>query len=262
MAPLSKLDAWTIVERTTKETAKEAVGLDLRELALNDVDEIGVCSSLQVVLLSANLFQQLSPNAFFQCTRLKKLDLARNGITALPDRNIWGQLRELVVLYLHDNQLASLHALGELVGLPLILRLKAYDNPLAKHPSYRHYCVNSLISLRALDLHVVSDEELIEGATFPPSLRTKCPAASLPIFAPPPPQHLPAPATDQALLAELRTELRELNRTHARLSPVLKLQSAARSIVQSVPSPRGRTAGTPRPDRRRADARAWPVAPR
>ena len=231
MAPLSKLDAWTIVERTTKETAKEAVGLDLRELALNDVDEIGVCSSLQVVLLSANLFQQLSPNAFFQCTRLKKLDLARNGITALPDRNIWGQLRELVVLYLHDNQLASLHALGELVGLPLILRLTAYDNPLAKHPSYRHYCVNSLISLRALDLHVVSDEELIEGATFPPSLRTKCPAASLPIFAPPPPQHLPAPATDQALLAELRTELRELNRTHARLSPVLKLQSAARSIV-------------------------------
>ena len=99
--PLSKLDAWTIVERTTKETAKEAVGLDLRELALNDVDEIGVCSSLQVVLLSANLFQQLSPNAFFQCTRLKKLDLARNGITALPDRNVWGQLRELVVLYLH-----------------------------------------------------------------------------------------------------------------------------------------------------------------
>ncbi len=229
-APLSKLDAWTIVERTTKETAKEALGLDLRELALQDVDEIGVCSVLQVALLSANLFTTLGTNGLFQCSRLKKLDLARNGLTSLPERDTWGQLRELVVLYLHDNQLASLHTIGELVGLPSLVRLTAFDNPLAKHPSYRHYCVNSLLSLKALDVHVVSDEELIEGAAFPPSLSTKCPAASLPVVAPPPQQQLPAPATDEALLVELRTELRELNHTHARLSPVLRLQAAARRI--------------------------------
>lgn len=229
-APLAKLDAWTIVERTSKAEASEAIGLDLRELALQDIDEIGVCTELKVALLSSNLFEQLSVRGFFQCSRLRKLDLSRNGLTALPDRDTWAKLRELVVLYLHDNELASLHSVGELATLPSLVRITLFENPLAKHPSYRHYCVNSLLALKALDLHVVSDEELIEGAVFPESLATKCPAGALPIFEPPPPQSMQKPPTDESLLRELRVELQALNHTHARVSPVLKLQSAARRL--------------------------------
>ena len=40
-APLSKLDAWTIVERTSKDEASDAVGLDLRDLALQDIARCG-----------------------------------------------------------------------------------------------------------------------------------------------------------------------------------------------------------------------------
>ena len=41
------------------------------------------------------------------------------------------------------------------------------------------------MALRALDLHVISDEELIEGASFSAASGTKCPASELPLFAPP-----------------------------------------------------------------------------
>ena len=54
-----------------------------------------------------------------------------------------------------------------LLKLPKLLRVTLFDNPLATHPNYRHFLVNSIFSLRALDLHVISDEELIEGAHFP-----------------------------------------------------------------------------------------------
>ena len=40
-AVLAKLDTWTIVERTSKQEASFALGLDLRELGLQDVDELG-----------------------------------------------------------------------------------------------------------------------------------------------------------------------------------------------------------------------------
>ena len=228
-ATLSKLDAWTIVERTSKEEAGLALGLDLRELALQDIDEISSCRSLRVALLSANLFTGLGLGVF-ACTRLRKLDLAKNGLTSLPTRDDWAKLPLLQILYLHENQLASLHSVGELVGLVALVRLTLFDNPLSRHPSYRHYCVNSLLPLRALDLHVISDEELIEGAHFSPNLATKCPAASLPLFQPPPPTQLTVPPRDEELEREVRRELAALNHTHARLSPVLKLQAVARRI--------------------------------
>ena len=66
MAPtmLAKLDSWTIIERTSKEEAAMALGLDLRELALQDIDEIGTCSTLASLLLSANLLTELTQSLF------------------------------------------------------------------------------------------------------------------------------------------------------------------------------------------------------
>merc|ERR1712185_174846 len=107
------------------------------------------------------------PDPLLHCSRLLKLDLSSNGITALPKREEWARLPELQVLYLHGNQLGSLKVAGRLSALEKLLRVTLFDNPLATHPNYRHFLVNSIFSLRALDLHVISDEELIEGAQFP-----------------------------------------------------------------------------------------------
>lgn len=41
-----------------------------------------------------------------------------------------------------------------------------YDTPLSLKRNYRHHVVNSIWSLKALDHHVVSDEEIIEDAMF------------------------------------------------------------------------------------------------
>ena len=232
-APQAKLDPWSIVGRTSAAEAHLAVALDLRELALQDIEEIATCRALRVCLLGANLLSQVG-SAIFNCRRLQKLDLSGNGLTTLPPKTDWANLSDLLILYLHDNHLAALPAAGELIGCAMLLRLTLYGNPLAKHPSYRHYCVNTLISLRALDLHVISDEELIEGATFSDSFGTKCVASELPVFAPPlaPPEGQGAAGpepNDTALLANVQQEIRALNAAHARLSPVLRLQAAARA---------------------------------
>ena len=178
-APQAKLDTWSIVGRTSAAEAHLATALDLRDLSLQDVEEIVSCKALRVCLLGSNLLSQVGM-ALFSCRRLRKLDLSNNGLTTLPPKEHWAKLDELQILYLHDNQMAALPAAGELIGCPMLLRLTLHGNPLSRHPSYRHYCVNTLITLKALDLHVISDEELIEGATFSETFGTKCVASELP----------------------------------------------------------------------------------
>ena len=158
-------DTWSIVGRTSAAEAHLATALDLRDLSLQDVEEIVSCKALRVCLLGSNLLSQVGM-ALFSCRRLRKLDLSNNGLTTLPPKEHWAKLDELQILYLHDNQMAALPAAGELIGCPMLLRLTLHGNPLSRHPSYRHYCVNTLITLKALDLHVISDEELIERHLF------------------------------------------------------------------------------------------------
>ena len=125
-----------------------------------------------------------------------------------PRDELRGRLPALQVLYLHGNQLATLKAAGALAFLPALLRLTLHDNPLATHPNYRHFLVNSILSLRALDLHVISDEELIEGAHFPARFGALGDAAALPLF------HQGARvagAAEAALVRELESEIAALN---------------------------------------------------
>ena len=57
--PLARLDSFTVVSRTAYAEAHQAIALDLRELALQDVEEIAVCRGLRFALLSSNLITQL-----------------------------------------------------------------------------------------------------------------------------------------------------------------------------------------------------------
>ena len=131
MSNISRLDAWTIVQRTSQPEAHLALALDLREVALQDVEEIATCRSLRVALLSSNLLTQVG-KGLFACRQLRKLDLARNGLTTLPLQDEWMQLGELTVLYLHDNQIQDVGALvapGEGV-LPALKELHLDKNNL------------------------------------------------------------------------------------------------------------------------------------
>ena len=80
---LARLDAWTLVAKTSAAEAHLAGALDLRDLALQDIEEIANCKALQVALLAQNLLSQLS-SAVFSCRRLRKLDGSRNGLSGLP----------------------------------------------------------------------------------------------------------------------------------------------------------------------------------
>jgi hypothetical protein len=44
--------------------------------------------------------------------------------------------------------------------------LTLHDTPMSLQRHYRHHAVNTIRTLRALDRHLVSDEEIIEDATF------------------------------------------------------------------------------------------------
>lgn len=61
--------------------------------------------------------------------------------------------------------------------------LTLFHNPICKNGAYRSYVVNCCRSLRGLDLHAVSDDEVIEGVHLPASSRFK---GCTPVFAIPP----------------------------------------------------------------------------
>ena len=50
--------------------------------------------------------------------------------------------------------------------MPSILHITLFSNPVCNIPGYRHFMVNSTPGLKALDYHVITDEERIEDASF------------------------------------------------------------------------------------------------
>ena len=75
-------------------------------------------------------------------------------------------MEKLQIVNLHDNPVGGIENLHYLAGCPNLMALTLYNTPLSLKPNYRHHVVNSIWSIRALDRHVVSDEEIIEDADF------------------------------------------------------------------------------------------------
>ena len=229
----ARLSEEQLLAATSAPDAEAARAIDLRGLQLTSVEPLARCRSLELALLSSNLLTAVH-DSVLACSRLRKLDLSGNGISTLPKREDWTRLPDLQILYLHQNQLGSLKVAGRLSSLPKLVRVTLFDNPLATHPNYRHFLVNSLFSLRALDLHVISDEELIEGAQFPTNFAALSEAALLPVFEHregQPPAGSRQPPDQYAILKGLTQEIVALNKVHAKLSPVLHLQGAVRGLA-------------------------------
>jgi hypothetical protein len=50
--------------------------------------------------------------------------------------------------------------------MPAIMHITLFSNPVCQIPGYRHFIVNSIPGLKALDNFVITDEERIEDASF------------------------------------------------------------------------------------------------
>lgn len=96
-------------------------------------------------------------------------------IAKLPGPQFWAGLSDLQILYLHDNSISKLEYVQFMASSPSVAVLTLFNTPLSLKANYRHHVVNSLWSLKALDHYVVSDEEIIEDASFGGRFTPMCP---------------------------------------------------------------------------------------
>lgn len=75
-------------------------------------------------------------------------------------------LHKLKFLYLHNNSIGKWQDIQSLVSLPAVMHITLFANPVCAIPGYRHFIVNSIPGLKALDTFVITDEERIEDASF------------------------------------------------------------------------------------------------
>ena len=86
----------------------------------------------------------------------------------------WAKLGQLQLLNLHDNHMETIQNTKGLAGCPNLTGLTLYDTPFSLKGDYRCTVVYSMWSLRALDRHVISDQELA-SLHFPPKFKALSP---------------------------------------------------------------------------------------
>ncbi|XP_065410130.1 leucine-rich repeat and IQ domain-containing protein 3 isoform X3 [Chrysemys picta bellii] len=153
---------------------KDLVIVQLNGLYLKNVRHLQYCVLLKVCILSNNYITDI--DALECCTHLVKLDLHGNQIQHLPGPTFWEGMKELNLLYLHDNGIGKLDNVHSLSFCPNLIGLTLFDTPLSLRIAYRHIVVNSILSLKALDYYVISDEEIVENWKLPPKYKPFSPS--------------------------------------------------------------------------------------
>ena len=88
----------------------------------------------------------------YRCFKtLQKLDLSDNNISYLPKKESFEEMLNLKILFLHSNKISKWEDLESITGLSKVMHLTLYSNSVATIPGYRHYLVNCVPSLLALD---------------------------------------------------------------------------------------------------------------
>lgn len=94
---------------------------------------------------------------------LQKLDISCNQIKKLPSAVVFEELRNLKVLYLHDNLLSLYEDLATVKRALSLVHLTLSRNPVTQIAGYRSQLVNQVPHLKALDDFIVTDEERTES---------------------------------------------------------------------------------------------------
>jgi Leucine-rich repeat len=156
---------------------------------------------------------------------LKKIDLSHNNISSLPSgETVFRNLVNLRFLYLHNNRISKWNDIQNLTGLPIVMHITLFSNPVCQVPGYRHFLVNSIPSLLALDNHIITDEERIEDASFGYRYRALNEFMKL---------HIPDYAREKSAeqhLFNLEVDVYRLRRIFERNSPSIMIQAAFRGF--------------------------------
>ncbi|XP_041512111.1 leucine-rich repeat and IQ domain-containing protein 3 [Microtus oregoni] len=167
---LTSHEEWSHYNENIIEDQKDFVFVKYNGLHLKSMENLQSCISLRVCIFSNNFITDIQP--LQSCVKLIKLDLHGNQIKTLPDRNFWGGLKNLKLLYLHDNGFAKLKNICVLAACASLIGLTMFDCPVSLKKGYRHVLVNSIWPLKALDHHVISDEEIIQNWHLPERFKT------------------------------------------------------------------------------------------
>lgn len=87
-------------------------------------------------------------------------------MSSLPSGQVFKGLVNLKFLYLHNNKISRWQDISSLSTLPSVMHITLFSNPVCLIPGYRHFLVNSIPTLLALDHFIITDEERIEDASF------------------------------------------------------------------------------------------------
>ncbi|GFO39888.1 leucine-rich repeat and iq domain-containing protein 3 [Plakobranchus ocellatus] len=196
----------------------------LRGVHLRVLGDIGACTRLTICLLSNNFITKM--DSLIACRQLIKLDLHSNQLTSVPGSPFWASLRRLQCLNLHDNPLGKFETLQILGSSPSLTMLTLYDTPLSLKKNYRHHVVNSIWTLKALDMHVISDEEIIEDAVFNGHFKALTPPFRIDLC-----PHTPSNFTFQQEMAVFDSINVTINKILAKHSPVLIVQRYIRGFL-------------------------------
>jgi hypothetical protein len=113
-----------------------------------------------------------------------------------------------------------------LATLPSVLHITLFSNPVCLIPGYRHFLVNSVPSILALDHFIITDEERIEDASFGYRFRALNEFMKL---------HIPDYAREKSAeqhLFNLEVDVYRLKRIFERNSPSTLIQSLYRGWRQ------------------------------
>ncbi|XP_014643759.1 PREDICTED: leucine-rich repeat and IQ domain-containing protein 3 [Ceratotherium simum simum] len=167
---LTNHEEWSHYNDNMIEDQKDFVFVRFSGLHLRSMENLQSCISLRVCIVSNNFITDICP--LKSCIKLVKLDLHGNQIKSLPDTKFWSELKNLKLLYLHDNGFAKLKNIYMLSACPSLIALTMFDCPISLKKEYRHFLVNSIWPLKALDHHVISDEEIIQNWHLPERFKT------------------------------------------------------------------------------------------
>ncbi|XP_071764647.2 uncharacterized protein lrriq3 [Centroberyx gerrardi] len=223
-------------EEETVRDPQQISMVTLSRLLLKDVKDLGRCKSLRICILSDNFITKI--DALIECVHLVKLDLKGNQITQLPGASFWERLRELQLLNLHDNNMLTRENIEGLGGCQKLTGLTLYDTPLSLKGNYRQCIVNSILSLKALDHNVISDEEIIDNWHLPLKFKALNPNFFVNLY--PPSTSLRSYPSEMRSVQEA---ISEINRIQAIYSPTLIIQRWIRGhlkrkslgLVKAVP---------------------------
>ncbi|XP_060248426.1 leucine-rich repeat and IQ domain-containing protein 3 isoform X3 [Meriones unguiculatus] len=162
---LTSHEEWSHYNENIVEDQKDFVFMKYNGLHLKSMESVQSCISLRVCIFSNNFITDIYP--LQSCIKLIKLDLHGNQIKTLPDKKFWSGLKNLKLLFLHDNGLSKLKNICVLAACSTLTGLTMFDCPVSLKNGYRHVLVNSIWTLKTLDHHVISDEEIIQNWHLP-----------------------------------------------------------------------------------------------